>query len=122
MSLNVPKKTTFLSRALFLRVVRVGGWDRIRRCLQLGDESAHCEHVIHHMRLVTDELLLITNRPTEYAHLGLPMHSDRVPDAGALGGIYTGLTYASHDAVLCVACDSPFLRPKLLTYLVAILG
>lgn len=89
--------------------------------LQLGD-SPLIAHVIHHMRLVTDELLLITNTPTEYAHLGLPMHSDIVPDAGALGGIYTGLTHASYDAVLCVACDSPFLQPKLLSYLVSILG
>ena len=50
------------------------------------------------------------------------MHTDIVPNTGALGGVYTGLTYASHDAVLCVACDSPFLEPKLLTYLVSVLG
>ncbi len=79
-------------------------------------------HVIHRMRLVTDELLLITNNPTEYAHLDLPMYEDIVPNTGALGGVYTGLTFASHDVVLCVACDSPFLEPKLLTYLVSALG
>ena len=49
------------------------------------------------------------------------MHSDIVPDAGALGGIYTGLMSASYDAVLCVACDSPFLVPNLLIYLVSVL-
>lgn len=120
MSLNVPKKTLSVTG-----VILAGGKSRRmgqnKAFLQLGD-SPLIEHVIHHMRLVTDELLLITNTPTEYAHLGLPMHSDRVPDAGALGGIYTGLTYASHDVVVCVACDSPFLRPKLLSYLVATLG
>ena len=79
-------------------------------------------HVIRRLRLVTDELLLITNTPTEYAHLGLPMHSDIMPDAGALGGIYTGLMNAAYDAVLCVACDSPFLQPKLLNYLISVLG
>lgn len=89
--------------------------------LQLGDAPL-IAHVIHRMRLVTDELLLITNTPTEYAHLDLPMHNDSVPDAGALGGIYTGLTHASDDTVLCVACDSPFLQPKLLSYLVSVLG
>ena len=89
--------------------------------LQLGDAPL-IAHVIRRMRLVTDELLLITNTPTEYAHLDLPMHNDSVPDAGALGGIYTGLTHASDDAVLCVACDSPFLQPKLLSYLVSVLG
>ena len=89
--------------------------------IQLGDDSL-IEHVIRRMRLVVDELLLITNNPDEYAHLGLLMHGDIVPDTGALGGIYTGLTYASYDAVLCVGCDNPFLVPNLLTYLVSVLG
>ena len=88
--------------------------------MRLGDDSL-IGHVIRRMRLITDELLLITNNPTEYAHLGVPMHGDILPSTGALGGIYTGLTHASHDAVLCVACDSPFLNPNLLTYLVSIL-
>lgn len=89
--------------------------------MQLGNDSL-IGHVIHRMHLITDELLLITNSPTEYGHLGVSMHGDILPDTGALGGIYTGLTHASHDAVLCVACDSPFLEPKLLTYLVSVLG
>jgi molybdopterin-guanine dinucleotide biosynthesis protein A len=89
--------------------------------MQLGEDSL-IGHVIRRMRLITDELLLITNSPAEYAHLDLPMHEDTVPNTGALGGVYTGLTYASHDAVLCVACDSPFLESKLLTYLVSALG
>ena len=89
--------------------------------LPLGEASL-IEHVIRRMRRVTDELLLITNVPAEYTHLGLPMYTDIIPDAGALGGIYTGLTRALYDTVLCVACDSPFLQPKLLAYLISILG
>lgn len=88
--------------------------------IQLGDDSL-IEHVIRRMHLVVDELLLITNTPTEYAHLNVPMHGDIIPDTGALGGIYTGLTHASYDAVLCVGCDTPFLVPNLLTYLVSVL-
>ena len=88
--------------------------------LRLGGDSL-IGHVIGRMRLVTDELLLITNSPDEYSHLGLPMHTDIVPDTGALGGVYTGLSSASHDTALCVACDSPFLAPRLLTYLISVL-
>ena len=106
-------------------VILAGGKSRRmgqnKALMRLGDDSL-IAHVIHRMRLVTDELLLITNSPAEYAHLNVRMHSDIIPDAGALGGIYTGLTHASHDTVLCVACDSPFLDPKLLTYLVSVLG
>ena len=106
-------------------VILAGGKSRRmgenKALMKLGNDSL-IGHVIHRMQNVTDELLLITNSPTEYAHLGVSMHGDIFPDTGALGGIYTGLTYASHDAVLCVACDSPFLEPKLLTYLVSILS
>ena len=106
-------------------VILAGGKSRRmgqnKALLPLGEASL-IEHVIRRMRRVTDELLLITNVPAEYTHLGLPMYGDIIPDAGALGGIYTGLTHALHDAVLCVACDSPFLQPKLLAYLISVLG
>ena len=106
-------------------VILAGGKSRRmgknKALMQLGDDSL-IRHVIRRMHRVTDERLLITNSPTDYAHLGMPMHSDILPDTGALGGIYTGLTHASHEVVLCVACDSPFLEPKLLTYLISILG
>ena len=106
-------------------VILAGGKSRRmgenKALMRLGDDSL-IGHVIRCLHDVTDELLLITNSPTEYAHLGVPMHGDILPDAGALGGIYTGLIHASHDAILCVACDSPFLNPNLLTYLVSVLG
>ena len=105
-------------------VILAGGTSRRmgqnKALIQLGDDSL-IGHVIRRTRPVTDELLLITNTPDEYAHLGLPMYGDIVPDAGALGGVYTGLMSASYDTVLCVACDSPFLVPKLLTHLVSVL-
>ena len=120
MSLNAHKKPIPVTG-----VILAGGTSRRmgqnKALLQLGDDPL-IAHVIRRMRLATDELLLITNNPAEYAHLGLPMHSDIVPNTGALGGIYTGLTHASYDVGVCVACDSPFLQPKLLTYLVSVLG
>ena len=106
-------------------VILAGGKSRRmgqnKALIQLGDNSL-IEHVIRRMRLVADELLLITNSPAEYTYLNVPMHGDIIPDTGALGGIYTGLTHASHDTVLCVGCDNPFLVPNVLTYLVSVLG
>lgn len=120
MSLNADKNPLSVTG-----VILAGGKSRRmgenKALMQLGDDTL-IGHVIRRVRLITNELLLITNSPTEYAHLGVSMHGDILPATGALGGIYTGLTHASHDAVLCVACDSPFLEPKLLTYLVSVLG
>ena len=128
MSLNAQRRdevTSPLRKSVPVTgVILAGGKSRRmgqnKALLPLG-EALLIEHVIRRMRRVTDELLLITNAPTEYTHLGLPMYRDMIPDAGALGGIYTGLTHASYDTVLCVACDSPFLVPNLLTYLVSVL-
>ena len=89
--------------------------------MRLGNDTL-IGHVIQRVRPITNELLLITNSPDEYTHLGIRMHGDIVQSAGALGGIHTGLTHASHDTVLCVGCDSPFIVTDLLCYLVSALG
>ena len=64
------------------------------------------------------ETILITNKPTEYAHLGLPMHGDILPDKGSLGGIYTALMKASSQSVLVLACDMPFVNRSLLRFMI----
>jgi molybdopterin-guanine dinucleotide biosynthesis protein A len=66
------------------------------------------------------ETHIITNRPDDYAYLGLPLHTDVLPDKGSLGGLYSALTYAAHDTVLVVACDMPFLARPLLGHLLAL--
>ncbi len=78
-------------------------------------------HVIRQMELVTDELLLITNEPDLYRALSVPMYTDILPDMGALGGLHTGLTHATHSVVLCVGCDMPLLQPNLLSHLISLL-
>jgi molybdopterin-guanine dinucleotide biosynthesis protein A len=67
-----------------------------------------------------DELILITNKPTEYAHLALPMFSDVYPDHGSLGGIFTAVHYAAHPYTLVVACDMPWLNRPLLNYMISL--
>ena len=89
--------------------------------MRLGNDTL-IAHVIRCLRHITGELLLITNSPEEYAHLGIAMRGDIVPNAGALGGIHTGLACASHETVLCVGCDTPFLVTNLLSYLVSVLA
>jgi molybdopterin-guanine dinucleotide biosynthesis protein A len=69
-----------------------------------------------------DETLLITNRPADYRHLGLPMFGDVLPGKGPLGGLYTALHSASHPHVLCLACDMPFVVQPLLKYLISLAG
>ncbi len=77
------------------------------------------EHIIERVSdLGQAETILITNRPADYAHLGLPMFGDVLPDKGSLGGIYTALHHSQSPYTLVVACDMPFLNPALLRYMI----
>jgi molybdopterin-guanine dinucleotide biosynthesis protein A len=80
------------------------------------------ERAIRVMGSVCPRLLLVTNTPTEYAYLHLPMVEDLIKGLGPLGGIYTGLEVIDDENGLFVACDMPFLREDLLRYLVTLRG
>jgi molybdopterin-guanine dinucleotide biosynthesis protein A len=75
------------------------------------------ERVIEVIQQVTSDLILITNSPEQYQRFGLPMFTDVIPDAGSLGGIYTGLVSAKTPHGLCLACDMPFVKPDFLRLL-----
>ncbi|MDQ6759890.1 MAG: molybdenum cofactor guanylyltransferase [Acidobacteriota bacterium] len=46
-----------------------------------------------------------------YGRFGYPVHADRVPGKGPLGGIYTALSLRQAEWNLILACDLPHLRP-----------
>lgn len=78
------------------------------------------EHVVTRVAPLEAQVILITNAPQDYAALNLPMFSDVIPGKGALGGLYTALTYSPTGHALCVACDMPFLDPALLQHLIGL--
>jgi molybdopterin-guanine dinucleotide biosynthesis protein A len=81
------------------------------------------EHVMERVSdLGQDDTILITNRPADYDHLRLPMYTDVLPEKGSLGGIYTAVHYSRSKYTLVVACDMPFVNPRLLRHMVSLLG
>lgn len=66
------------------------------------------QRVIERLSPIADELLVTTNRPTDYAFLNHRLIADLKPGRGALGGLYTAIASASHPFVAVVACDMPF--------------
>lgn len=75
------------------------------------------EHALQRVRGLGEEILLTTNAPDDYAHLGLRMAGDERPGAGALPGLQTALQAAQGELVLLVACDMPFLNRPLLAHM-----
>jgi molybdopterin-guanine dinucleotide biosynthesis protein A len=87
--------------------LEVGGIPTVRRVLNV-------------LESLSDDIIIATNNPEKYA--GLPARSvnDVYPEKGALGGIYSGLLAARHRYAIVVACDMPFLDPRLLRYLLSL--
>lgn len=72
------------------------------------------QHVLARLDSLAQETIIITNHPEGYRFLGLPLIPDVVPERGALGGLFTALSAASHPLVAVVACDMPFASPEIL--------
>lgn len=70
---------------------------------------------------LADEVLITSNQPDSYKFLGITPIPDLLPGYGALGGLYTALSAASHPYVAVVACDMPFASPELFAYELLIL-
>ena len=94
---------------------RLGG--RQKGTLAFGSTSI-IERQIATLRTLTDTLLIVANDTASYARFGVPVIDDDIPDAGALGGIYTALAHAPADPVIIVACDMPFVQAAFLRYLI----
>ncbi len=69
--------------------------------------------VLQRLAPIADELIVTTNRPQEFNFLTCARVPDLMPGRGALGGVYTALSCASNPLVAVIACDMPFVNPRL---------
>ena len=93
------------------RARRLGGRDKSQLVV---DGRTILDRQLQVLHQVADRVVIVANEPARFAGLGVPVFGDLVPDAGALGGIYTALVLAN-EPVLVVACDMPYLTAPFLT-------
>ena len=67
------------------------------------------------------DLIIISNNPEDYRHLGLPVFEDIKRGLGPLGGIMTALRTMTTPYGFVVACDMPFLKEKLIRHMISIM-
>lgn len=91
---------------------------RHKALLRLGDKTI-IERVVAAVAAVAQEVMVVTNEPAAYRHLGVPLVADRIPGRGPLGGIHAGLLAAAWERAVIAACDLPFLEGRLLRHLLA---
>ena len=93
------------------RARRLGGADKAR--LAVGGARI-IDRQLAALAAVADDIRIVANDTGRYAGLGLRVIADVVPEAGPLGGLYSALLDATHDRMLILACDLPFVTPALL--------
>jgi molybdenum cofactor guanylyltransferase len=72
------------------------------------------------LQRVASPVFVVGPDPARFDELHLAVHPDIIPNAGALGGIYTALVSAPTERVLVVACDLPYLHAGVLSRLVTL--
>ncbi len=64
------------------------------------------------------EVIIITNQTELFKDFGSRTYADMIPDKGALGGLYTGVFFSEFEYSFCVACDMPFIKRSLVSFLI----
>jgi molybdenum cofactor guanylyltransferase len=77
------------------------------------------ERVLARVSQLTDDVVIVTNDFSRYEKMNARLTRDVIPNAGSLGGIYSGLLQSRYAHTIAVACDMPFLNVALLRYLAA---
>lgn len=72
------------------------------------------ERVLDRLAPIADEVMITTNRPSEYTFLGRCLVPDLIPDCGPLSGFHAAFTSALFPTIAVVACDMPFASADLL--------
>jgi molybdopterin-guanine dinucleotide biosynthesis protein A len=101
------------------RARRFGGADK--STLRVG-QATILERQLEALAGVASRVFVVAADRAPFERYGLRVVPDRLPGAGALGGIYTALVEAESPHVLVIACDLPFLTPPLLARLAALAG
>jgi len=97
------------------RATRLGG--ALKTLLVVGGQRI-VDRQLAALRPLFGEVIIVTNEPSPFADLGVPLVPDRQPGKGPLAGLDAALAYfGGASAVVCLAGDMPFLRPALLRFL-----
>jgi molybdopterin-guanine dinucleotide biosynthesis protein A len=84
--------------------------------LRVGEERL-IDRTVRLFRRVFREVIIVTTSPLDYLDQEAIIVTDILPEKGALGGLYTGLFYATYEYAFLAACDMPFLNIAFMEYM-----
>jgi molybdopterin-guanine dinucleotide biosynthesis protein A len=81
-----------------------------KRFLEIGGRPC-IQRVIEAYQGLFKEVLIVADATEPFMSLGVKVVVDLIQGRATLGGLYTGLHFASHDRVFAAASDMPWLSP-----------
>ncbi len=94
------------------------GFDK--QFLMLKD-SCMVEVIAAKLEKVFNEIIIVTNKPGEYAKYGYKLAEDEVSGYGPLAGIHVGLKSSSSLFSYIVACDMPLINIEYTKYMMELI-
>ena len=80
------------------------------------------QRICNLFKTLFSEIVIVTNEVELFKNFDARIYRDLIPDQGVLGGLYTGIYYASFRHAFCVGCDMPFLNGSIIRYLIGKMG
>jgi molybdopterin-guanine dinucleotide biosynthesis protein A len=75
------------------------------------------QYILDQVHDLSEDIFLITNQPGSYTGSAYPTFTDKIPDIGALGGIFSALSFSKNELCLVLACDMPYINTRLIRHL-----
>lgn len=74
------------------------------------------QYAIDALKPLVNEIYIVSNH-AQHGWPGITLVADRIPDAGPLAGLYSGLVESTSELNLVLACDTPLVNTLLMQYL-----
>jgi len=88
------------------------GFDKV--IAPLGNGTTLIEWMRDRLAPLFAHAFVVTRDPAKFHSLGLPVVNDALPEGGSAVGVYSAVLASPTERTLCVACDIPFVTPRLL--------
>lgn len=86
---------------------------RDKACVEIAGRSM-LARAVEAVRPLACEILVVGRAQLEPSTRGIRCLPDERPGLGPMGGLLTALDAASHERVLCLACDMPLVTTRIL--------
>jgi molybdenum cofactor guanylyltransferase len=75
------------------------------------------EGIIEKLKILFDDVIIITNTPELFKFTGLKIYPDIYPGRGPLAGIHSGLFHSNNEKNFIISCDLPLISVEAIRYI-----